>query len=246
MFYSTRVISSDRNTGVSSNINRAWKAATSEWIKSIAADDVLMPDCVKDNLVAVNNDQDIVCLFSRMEEFSCVNNKKIRLLPSRLNMSLFNLEARDQFEFLLKKSFNIAPTAFLKRDLLAEVDWADERFEMIEDLPLWLKITGSEHRLRFLDKVTVRYRIGDSITTPADVFVNELFLLQKIRIFRVLICPNLGVKDLLFIVDRYVDLYSQLVIKALTSNRKGVLSVMLVKLVRFFRPYWYLSKFMNV
>ena len=47
-FVRTQIITSDLNTGVSANGNRGRDACQGEWIKGIAGDDLLMPNCVED------------------------------------------------------------------------------------------------------------------------------------------------------------------------------------------------------
>ncbi|EGQ9994427.1 glycosyltransferase family 2 protein, partial [Vibrio vulnificus] len=45
-FYDVKFFASQVNHGISKNCNIAWKAATSEWIKTIAGDDILLDNCL--------------------------------------------------------------------------------------------------------------------------------------------------------------------------------------------------------
>ena len=44
------IIRSNQNTGTAANGNRGANAANGEWLKFIAADDVLLPNCVHSNI----------------------------------------------------------------------------------------------------------------------------------------------------------------------------------------------------
>ena len=47
-FVRTEVVTVEKNTGVAGNLNRAEAACRGEWIKPIAGDDVLLPNCIQD------------------------------------------------------------------------------------------------------------------------------------------------------------------------------------------------------
>ena len=49
-FVNSTIITVSANTGVSANCNRAVTAAKGNWLKGIAGDDVLLPNCIQDNV----------------------------------------------------------------------------------------------------------------------------------------------------------------------------------------------------
>ena len=49
-FYAVKIITVEKNTGIPANFNRALNSASGEWIKFVAGDDIIYPDCIKDNI----------------------------------------------------------------------------------------------------------------------------------------------------------------------------------------------------
>jgi glycosyltransferase involved in cell wall biosynthesis len=68
-FVRTELITSDVNTGVSANGNRGRNACRGEWIKSIAGDDLLMPNCIESYVNYVKQTPEAIYIFSKVEAF---------------------------------------------------------------------------------------------------------------------------------------------------------------------------------
>ena len=62
-FVRTEMITVDKNTGVTGNVNRSEEACKGVWVKGIAGDDVLMPNCIQIYMEYVNNHPETVVLF---------------------------------------------------------------------------------------------------------------------------------------------------------------------------------------
>jgi glycosyltransferase involved in cell wall biosynthesis len=231
------------NNGVSKNCNSAWKECTCEWIKTIAADDVLLDNCLSDNVKHIRENSEIKILFSIMMTFDAETLLPLGNQPAESRFDFFKMNASQQYKVLLTNSFNCAPSSFINRETLSSVGYADERFMFIEDLPLWLRFTSASIPLRFMKKETVKYRIGNSLTSSGEKFVNINFLKQKKELYKILIFPSLSVKDYFYIFDKSVDVYSQLLIAKITKNKKGSLSNLLSRTSYLLRPYWYKVQF---
>ena len=65
----------EQNTGVSANCNRAEDACEAEWVKLIAGDDLLLPNCVTDFMEYVQAHNDVVYVFGWVKVFG-TNSKK--------------------------------------------------------------------------------------------------------------------------------------------------------------------------
>lgn len=177
-FYDVKFIKNIVNRGVSVNCNKAWKAATSEWIKTIAGDDILRPNCISDNIKFVTNNHECKIVFSKMQTFGITNE----IIPTKFDLRFFDKTSGEQNTYLKTFSFNIAPSSFINRKVLEQVGYADEKYKMIEDLPLWLKFTKAGYKLYFMDSITVNYRIEASITVSVDKCANIPFLHDLIAI----------------------------------------------------------------
>ncbi|WP_283597174.1 glycosyltransferase family 2 protein [Photobacterium phosphoreum] len=238
-FFKIIIITSDDNVGISGNCNKAWRAATSKWIKSIAGDDLLLKDCLLDNINYCKENVNITCLFSFMDCFSD-HTILVNRLPTVDKIPFFNLSPLEQFNFLSVDSFNFAPTSFLKKDILESVNYCDEKYRLIEDLPLWLRITAKGNKLDFLDKSTVKYRIGNSLSNSSDRLVNLQFIDQIETLHKELIWPKLSFKNKWRKLDKMIDFFSWRITAKIFKNKKNTYSVFFRYLIILFRPSTYI------
>lgn len=246
LFYNVLFIANKENGGVSKNCNVAWKTATSEWIKTIAGDDILLSNCLTDNIEYAIKNPHCSAIFSIMQSFESEGGfiKTGILQPENHRFSFFEKSAEQQLNSLLIDSFNFAPTSFLKKSLLCKVGYADDSYKLIEDLPLWIKITSIGERLHFFKNVTVLYRFSESISRSSDRLVNPSFLHDLLRLHRELIYPRLQTpSDYLMYFDRIFLFKSSLLIAKITGNRKCRLSIYLKFCVSLVRPRAYINKF---
>jgi glycosyltransferase involved in cell wall biosynthesis len=231
-FYSARLLENESNIGVSANYNLACKGCTEEWIKLIAADDLLLEGCLTSNVEYIRREPSAKIVFSYMEWFGSVK----RITPSASQLSFFELDAKRQNHLFRYFSFNVAPTQFIKSSLLKDIGYADERYRLMEDLPLWLKITEHGVPLHFNGVVTVKYRVGDSVSKTTERFINRDFvkcclLLNKEGKLEEF--PSLGF--LLKMEEQLIIRYKLFLSYAL-GNRKKPLHSFLFNLIWFAAP----------
>lgn len=163
-FVRVELITVEKNTGVSANANRSLNAAEGEWIKYIAGDDILLADCIENNMKFVQrSNEKLSFLFSRYKFLignECVD-KHPRIRYYNENEKQYNKSARGQFFSLVNELFACSPTVFIKRDALIELNGFDESFYETEDYPLLLKATSNGFKLYFHPVETVIYRFHD-------------------------------------------------------------------------------------
>lgn len=238
-FHFVSFFSNKNNSGVSKNCNIAWKAATSEWIKTIAGDDILLSNCLEDNIDFVYSHGDVSVLFSTMQSFE-VNDEGIKtnrsLMPSKDDSNIFSCSAREQYKYLQRRDIAGAPSAFINRAILNKIGFADERFRMIEDHPLWFKITSSGFKLHFMNKTTVCYRLGNSISRSKSVLINEAFVKEIINIDEKLIIPSLERHDFFLIFRKRLWTRLSLFVSRFFKNRVNFISRLLMLSVLAIKP----------
>ena len=197
-FVRCELIEAGCNKGIAANFNRAWKSARGEWIKSIAGDDVLMPDCIERNVEFVTG-RDCRIVFSTIRAFkNNENNKKTFLfdLPTNEEKPFFNLSAKDQYEALLIDNLGpTAPSSFIHSELLKEVGYANENFPFLEDYPLWLELTKRGHQLVLLDCPTIYYRFEDSITRNKGIYASPIYFSSLRKFWYEKIQQELGCRN---------------------------------------------------
>lgn len=220
-FFNVIFIRNDINKGVSANCNIAWKASSGMWIKSIGGDDILNKNCIRDNLSYIENNSDCAVLFSKMEYFGSM----VKITPDIYDVRFFDKDSYEQYKYFKFFSFNIAPTSFINRQALEKVGYADERYRNIEDLPLWLKFTKAGYKLSYLDSVTVKYRVSQSISKSDHRYINVDFIQDLILINKDGALPFIKAPySELLRYEQLGLLKFQLLISFLTNNKKGFLS----------------------
>ena len=168
-FTDINIITVPKNTGVSANCNRAINASRGEWVKFIAGDDILLPNCIEDNMSFVRENPSANIVFSQVAvcQDTFDGNTMVKLLPSTFpdNLMKETFSAADQFRILIQSDrVTYTPSYFFKKQTLLKVGGYDETNRLVEDYPMWLKLTKAGERLHYFHTVTVGYRIHSKAT----------------------------------------------------------------------------------
>ena len=109
---------------------------------------------------------DVRVLFSKVDIYSNNFNSEnyIKTVPgdpiTPANIMADNKGSESQHRMLLLSDrIHFSPSVFLHRETLVSVGGFDERFPMLEDYPLWLKLTRNGYRWNVMNRVTVNYRM---------------------------------------------------------------------------------------
>lgn len=159
-FAKARFIIPPTNTGVTGNCQRIWDGCCTEWLKSIAADDTLLPNCIADNMAFVKQHEDAECIFSKIEILGIPKSDAERFLQMRYDFSFFEKSQKDQYEQLLQWCSIPSCSAFKNvRKLKQRGINYDNRIPMLDDRPFFLNLVAAGVHFDFLDKITVGYRV---------------------------------------------------------------------------------------
>lgn len=179
-FRNAILISTEKNGGPAINCNCGIKESKGEWIKIIAADDILLPDCINKNIEYVKIHNDTQILISRMECFKGCN--EIVLTQDDVNWNFWKLTYRQQYHLILLDNWITAPSQFVKKDIWERLNGFDESIPFIEDWPFWIKAYKAGVKFGFLDELTVRYRFHESLSRSSSLsprFLESLNLANK-------------------------------------------------------------------
>ncbi|MRX63753.1 glycosyltransferase [Maribacter sp. RZ05] len=158
-FVHSTIITHDKNTGIAANCNRGFTAAKGEWIKGIAGDDILFPDCILDSIEFSKIDNAINIFQSLAKNYlDTFEECNFQSITANKNYPYGHLTSKQQYEILQYASFPIASAVFMKRSFFMDMGKYDESLPL-EDWPFWLKITKRNQKIYQLNKVTVGYRI---------------------------------------------------------------------------------------
>lgn len=162
-FVKTKIIVPEHNTGVAGNFNRAWDACDTRYIKEIAGDDKLMPNCIEDNMQYMIEHPEAVFVFSKIKVFGN-SDQQNKIFESVFDYSKFNWSPEKQLDYFLRgKNFVTASTCFANIEKIRELNIRnDERIPLLEDTPKWANAIRKGIKLNFFEKETVEYRVHNS------------------------------------------------------------------------------------
>lgn len=164
-FVHASVLVAEKNGGPGKNNNRAISCARGEWIKSIAGDDLLFPDCISDNVEFVSSHPDVIVALSRARIFKTIDGRSVvtdEYMAGNVMKQYCTLSAEEQYKKLLYSNFVPGVTIFIKREFV-QANPFPEVYPYLEDWPYWLRLTKKGVRPGYFEKDTVLYRVGNSL-----------------------------------------------------------------------------------
>ncbi len=188
-FQSIQILTVPENTGVSANGNRSIAATDSEYFKFIAGDDILLPNCIEDNMNFVRENPEAKIIFSQIKLYQdqFLEENYIKTTPEDYPSNIMDaaITASDQYKLLLLSDrIHYTPSFFTNKNAIVAVGGFDEKNKLVEDYPMWLKLTHAGVRLDYFHKVTVGYRIHSKATNNVSnnvLFKPSIFNSFKIR-----------------------------------------------------------------
>lgn len=172
-FTDIKLLLAEKNQGVCVNANRGRFASNGEWMKGIAGDDILLPNCVKDNVDYVLTHPDAVFIFSFMKvylndfkENNCIDKKK-----GPRDLSLFTEPSSIQLIHMAYSAFVQTPTMFIKSSVFKEIGGYSDRYGY-EDWPFFIEMLEKGYKCDFLDSITIGYRVHSSLSHTSGKLFN--------------------------------------------------------------------------
>lgn len=187
-FKTIKIVKAVSNTGIAPNCNRGLENSKGEWVKLIAGDDMLYPVAIEMFMKFVRENKECKLVFGRSHT---LKNKTI--YPDMIPKT-FYMNSADQKIEILKGSGVASVGAFINRDILNAVGGFDENYPMIEDAPLWVKLSERNIHFHFLNQYVAIYRKHDnniSHTSVGNKYINTSFLAEQKKFFIKIIIPKL-------------------------------------------------------
>lgn len=215
-FVRTKLITSEINTGVSANLNRAEAECSGEWVKGIAGDDLLMPNCVELFVSHIKGRENVVYIFGRIKAFGATKEINRQFEEQVFDYSFFEMTIKEQYNRLIFGDNCIpAATCFYNRKKSIELGLAnDERIPLLEDWPKWIKVLEKGITMEFLDKYVVNYRIhSESLSTTSNP---SLMYIKSMKLFNFYYRFPIWYKNdseyaLNWMVKEYLEIYERFI-----------------------------------
>ena len=157
------VYTMENNIGTSRNFNFTLKLAEGKYIKYIAADDLFYDVFSLSDLVTAAENEKSSVVIARAPNYDMYLERQEWTYPSDAHWEQMKDAAQNPKMFFgMMSQFCLisAPSVLMNREFLMEHGGADERYRLIEDWPLWMKMLRSGEMFTFLNKPVVIYRSG--------------------------------------------------------------------------------------
>ncbi|MBD5470176.1 MAG: glycosyltransferase [Lachnospiraceae bacterium] len=184
-----QLVTTQQNTGIPGNINRALKYAKGDYVKLIAADDYMTKDAISEYVkFSEKNPKAIpiakVHLFSDEKKVDFASAEKY---CNRCYEFASETDYKKQYRMLLKQNCIVAPSgSFYPMDIIRKLGGYDENYRWFEDYPMNLKVMHEGYRCGLINRELVWYRIsGGSVTASQQMRLKktEMKLFFRERMF---------------------------------------------------------------
>jgi len=183
-FVRTELLRVEKNTGVCDNFNRALFSCQGKWLKGIAADDIMFPDCIESFMSYVSEHREAKWVSSYVRTYNEIFDENNCIATNVVSdRSFFDLDIDGQLKRIAVWNMIQAPSLLFLRSMVFELGGYDKTYSF-EDYPFFLKAIEHGYKCYFMDKETVGYRIHESISHSAGQLFNYKFLQESRRFHR--------------------------------------------------------------
>lgn len=180
-FVDAKIVTTDHNTGISANLNRVVAASTGYWMKPFSGDDMLMPDATENYVNYVSTHENVQVVFAKMTSLRFRKDGSVAEEPfgeiDSESIAQFNAKtAREQYIDLLTdnaRGLGGSPSIFVSRNIFLDYPF-NEKYKGLDDMPQWIKLSRNGIHFSMMNEFTVKYRIGDSLTSSRDRFFSPV------------------------------------------------------------------------
>lgn len=230
-----------QNVGIVRNVDSAVRRCNGEWVKPIAADDMLMDDCIEKYMELADREHCDFCfgselliddegaVFGRTYEQNYRMKKLIRLKPMK------------QYEKMAFDCITLAPSFFYRKEAFLAVGGYDKRFKIIEDDTFFLSLLKHGYIMGFCADDVIKYRIHNSVSRDRDKIFVPIQEKERMAIKKAYCYPYMPPYRLDFWLSELNDWLEVMIFMHIFRNRPSAATKILKPLFSIFNPRkWYL------
>ncbi len=152
-----------------------------EFIAFCDVDDIWLPDKLKLQMTIFKKQPEIEMCFSDVICFSKVGEKRFGKDKLQLCWAL-NTNNSDKFNLLLHQNLMVPSTLIIKKNAINRIGMFDESLNSCEDWEFALRAAALNIQMKYLDEVTVRYRLhlSNMSSNAAVMHKGRIDVLNKI------------------------------------------------------------------
>lgn len=208
-FVRTEIITVPKNTGVTGNCQRVWDYCKTEWLKFIAGDDLLLPNCIEDFVHYINEHPKTECVFSCADVIGLSQQEKEMFIKSRFDYSFFDLPQEKRYEKILPWCCIPTAAAILNYKKLKERGLNfDMRIPMLEDRIFFLRALELGVYFDFMNKITICYRVRRDSLCNAQILSPRFYESTRLAYFY-------------YVFDKNDQIDHDMAIKQVVDNEMG-------------------------
>ena len=186
-----RIIHHEENIGIVRNFNNCIKNASGDYFIGLASDDMFYDEFVISNVVDYFKKTKALIITSRKSVYDNEMQKEIEILPKKSDIEYLLDNKKLLFERLCFSNFISGAGTFYSKELFDKYGMFDEKYNLIEDYPYYLKLVRKGEPVFFYDEITIKYRLGGVSTSgKANIKLSN----DRIRIIRNEIFPFINKK----------------------------------------------------
>lgn len=225
------------NNGVTISTNKGVMSASGEWVALIAADDILLPNYLNDN----------ISFARKHKKYKIIQSKEIIIDASGAFVDVLSVEhwkmekfaqfmSKQQFNALLLEDIKLSPTIFVNKETFDSLGGCDIRIRNIEDYPLKLLFTRNGFLIGYLDRFTVMYRVHDSLSHVSNQLVNIGHLQQREILNRYCRYPYIPKFNLFIWAADINDKFRNYLAVRLFRNNPTDTKILIIRFLSVFNP----------
>ena len=177
-FVRTELLTVERNTGVCANGNRALAVCRGLWKKGIAADDILLPNCIEDFIAFLNDNPSALWVSSYIREYRDSFDEANCIMRNGIySQRFFDFPVEQQLHLMACRNVLYAPSIFFNVAMMRELGGFDEKY-VAEDYVFYMRALEKGYRCYFMPKETVGYRIHNSLAHSKKHLFNYFFQVE--------------------------------------------------------------------
>lgn len=162
-FEEALLVKTSHNGGVTMNKTNAYKSVRGEWVKGIAADDRLKPQCLERFLYHANETgKKIFSCQLDLFSGSCLDLKKGQDVYDNYFRCICESQDKQLHRLLYDTYFIPGPSLFYSMSLYWEVNGCDTRFSMWEEYSFAYRILKAGYRVTPVYEKLVEYRYEEN------------------------------------------------------------------------------------
>ena len=213
-FVNTQLLTVEKNTGVCANGNRGRFAATGKWLKGIAGDDILLPNCIKDYMDFVDSHPQAKFLtaFRRIYNETFEEQNFLYEEKGIGDNSIYDKSADEQLKIGARRLLAQGAVMFYAKEVFEIVGGFHPEYPF-EDYPFQIDALEHGYKIFLVSKATVGYRVHNSICHENTKLFNIKFkratrpFFQK-RCFKYLTKKQVNAETLIWKLDDFLDRYN--------------------------------------